>query len=180
MSRFWSIRREGFRLRESIEFCYIDCQWRQEYSMAELDLLLVNPGGRELIYQDLGAELSSIEPPLWCRLIAGYVLDRGYAVEIFDNEAEGNGPAAVARQQGTESRAEDHHGRRARGGSPGTHDERRGDRFRLQQRGAGHGASVAAGHGRRRQRSQRRAGVGMARGGQGSPESRSGAHCGSR
>jgi radical SAM superfamily enzyme YgiQ (UPF0313 family) len=65
--------------------------------MAELDLLLVNPGGRELIYQDLGAELSSIEPPLWCRLIAGYVLDRGYAVEIFDNEAEGNGPAAVAR-----------------------------------------------------------------------------------
>src|ERR1019366_1886704 len=66
--------------------------------MAELDLLLVNPGGRELIYQDLGAELSSIEPPLWCRLIAGYVLDRGYAVEIFDNEAEGNGPAAVARE----------------------------------------------------------------------------------
>ena len=66
--------------------------------MAKLDLLLVNPGGRELIYQDLGSELSAIEPPLWCRLIAGYVLDRGYAVEILDNEAESKGPAAVARQ----------------------------------------------------------------------------------
>ena len=66
--------------------------------MAELDLLLVNPGGRELIYQDLGAELSSIEPPLWCRLIAGYVLDRGYSVEILDSEAENRGPDRVARE----------------------------------------------------------------------------------
>jgi anaerobic magnesium-protoporphyrin IX monomethyl ester cyclase len=66
--------------------------------MAKLDLLLINPGGRELIYQDLGAELSAIEPPLWCRLIAGYVLDRGYSVEILDSEAEGKGPESVARE----------------------------------------------------------------------------------
>jgi anaerobic magnesium-protoporphyrin IX monomethyl ester cyclase len=63
-----------------------------------LDLLLINPGGRELIYQDLGADLSAIEPPLWCRLIAGYVLDRGYSVEILDSEAETMGPQAVARE----------------------------------------------------------------------------------
>src|SRR5262245_25604525 len=66
--------------------------------MKRLDLLLINPGGRELIYQDLGAELSAIEPPLWCRLIAGYILDRGYSVEILDSEAESLGPQSVAGQ----------------------------------------------------------------------------------
>ena len=62
----------------------------------DLDLLLVNPGGRERIYQQLGAELTAIEPPLWCRLIAGYVRDRGYSVGIIDAEAEDWAPEAVA------------------------------------------------------------------------------------
>src|SRR5579872_2610182 len=66
--------------------------------MAKLDLLLINPGGRELVYQNLGTELSAIEPPLWCRLLGGYVLDRGYSVEILDSEAENKSPAAVARE----------------------------------------------------------------------------------
>ena len=44
-----------------------------------LDLLLINPSGRKQIYQDLGDDLTAIEPPLWCRLIAGYVRDRGYS-----------------------------------------------------------------------------------------------------
>ncbi len=64
--------------------------------MPELDLLLINPGGRDLIYQSLGEEFSAIEPPLWCRLIAGYVLDRGHSVQIIDSEAENKGPEAVA------------------------------------------------------------------------------------
>src|ERR1700693_4010047 len=64
--------------------------------MPSVDLLLINPGGRELIYQDLGAELSAVEPPLWCRLIAGYIQDRGYSVQILDSEAEHKGPGAVA------------------------------------------------------------------------------------
>ena len=61
-----------------------------------MDLLLINPGSREIIYQDLGADFSAIEPPLWCRLIAGYVGDRGYSVQILDSEAEGLGPNRVA------------------------------------------------------------------------------------
>ena len=32
--------------------------------MATVDLLLINPGGRERIYQGLAAELSAVEPPL--------------------------------------------------------------------------------------------------------------------
>jgi anaerobic magnesium-protoporphyrin IX monomethyl ester cyclase len=62
-----------------------------------LDLLLINPNGRDQIYQELGGELTAVEPPLWCRLIAGYVRDRGYTVEIIDAEAEGFGPETVAR-----------------------------------------------------------------------------------
>lgn len=61
-----------------------------------LDLLLVNPGGREKIYQDLGTQLTAVEPPLWLRLIAGYAVDRGYSVEIIDSEAENIGAERVA------------------------------------------------------------------------------------
>ncbi|HEU0049161.1 MAG TPA: cobalamin-dependent protein, partial [Nitrososphaera sp.] len=60
-----------------------------------MDLLLINPGGRNLIYQDLGVEMSAVEPPLWCRLIAGYVADRGYSVQILDSEAENLGTNSV-------------------------------------------------------------------------------------
>jgi anaerobic magnesium-protoporphyrin IX monomethyl ester cyclase len=63
---------------------------------SESDLLLINPHGRDALYQELGRELTAVEPPLWCRLIGGYVRDRGYAVEIIDAEAEGWGPRSVA------------------------------------------------------------------------------------
>ena len=63
---------------------------------APLDVLLVNPGGRDRIYQDLGTELTAVEPPLWCRLIAGYLRDRGLAVRIVDSEAENWPPERVA------------------------------------------------------------------------------------
>lgn len=61
-----------------------------------LDLLLINPGERSRIYQDLGNDLTAIEPPLWCRLIGGYVRDRGHSVAILDAEAEHLGAAEIA------------------------------------------------------------------------------------
>jgi radical SAM superfamily enzyme YgiQ (UPF0313 family) len=66
--------------------------------VVDLDLLLINPNARDRIYQELGGELTAIEPPLWCRLIAGYARDRGYTVEIIDAEAEGWGPERIAAQ----------------------------------------------------------------------------------
>lgn len=63
---------------------------------ARLDLILINPGGREKIYQDLGADLTAVEPPLWCRLIGGYARDRGYNIEILDSEALNYGPETLA------------------------------------------------------------------------------------
>lgn len=56
---------------------------------AKLDLVLVNPGNRQQIYQSLGSELAAIEPPIWVGLLATFVRKRGYSVEVVDAEAEG-------------------------------------------------------------------------------------------
>ena len=63
---------------------------------SDLDLLLINPNGQDRIYAELGHELTAVEPPLWCRLIAGYARDRGRAVAIIDAEAENLRPETVA------------------------------------------------------------------------------------
>ena len=68
----------------------------KQTTSAQLDVLLINPGGRERIYQELGSDLSAVEPPLWCRLIAGYARDRGFSVDILDSEALELPPAGVA------------------------------------------------------------------------------------
>jgi radical SAM superfamily enzyme YgiQ (UPF0313 family) len=65
--------------------------------MPGLDLLVVNPGGRDRIYQSLGGDFTAIEPPLWARLVAGYIADRGFSVRILDSEAEALGPDGVAK-----------------------------------------------------------------------------------
>ena len=58
----------------------------------ELDLLLVNPGGRGQVYGKLASSLSGIEPPLWCGLIAGFIREHGYSATIIDAEAENWSP----------------------------------------------------------------------------------------
>lgn len=66
----------------------------------DLDLLIINPGAAHGIYGELGARLVAVEPPLWCRLIAGYCRDRGYSVKIIDAEATGWSAKAVADRVG--------------------------------------------------------------------------------
>ncbi len=61
-----------------------------------MDTVLVNPGGREKIYQSLGNDLTAVEPPLWCRLIGGYLLNRDYNIEILDTEALDLGAESLA------------------------------------------------------------------------------------
>ena len=62
------------------------------------DLVVINPGGRQAVYQDLGRDLAAVEPPLWCRLIAGYALDRGWRTVIVDSQADELEPADLARR----------------------------------------------------------------------------------
>lgn len=65
-----------------------------------LDCCLINPGGREAIYQLLGSSLTAVEPPLWCRLITGHVLGRGFSAEIIDSDAENLAPSEITDRVG--------------------------------------------------------------------------------
>lgn len=62
-----------------------------------IDLVLVHPGAAHEIYQGLAyGKLTALEPPLWCRLLAGACRDRGYSVQIVDAEASNLSPSQVA------------------------------------------------------------------------------------
>lgn len=59
------------------------------------DILFINPCAQPRIYQELYRELTSIETPLWCRLLASFMARKGASVEIIDAEAYRWGPDAV-------------------------------------------------------------------------------------
>jgi anaerobic magnesium-protoporphyrin IX monomethyl ester cyclase len=61
-----------------------------------LDILLINPGGRLSIYQELGSKLAAIEPPIWTGLMATFLRNKGYAVDILDSNALDLAPEEVA------------------------------------------------------------------------------------
>ena len=61
-----------------------------------LDLLLVNPGSRSQIYQSLGSALTAIEPPVWAGLMATFIRNRGFSVDILDSDAEDTDPEKTA------------------------------------------------------------------------------------
>ncbi len=52
------------------------------------DLVVIHPGEQSRTYGDLNDEFTAVEPPLWARLIAGYIRDQRYSVVIIDQEAE--------------------------------------------------------------------------------------------
>jgi len=63
------------------------------------DLLLIHPSGSHGIYgSDLAKSLIAVEQPLWCRIIAGAMIDRGWSVQILDAEAEGLDAEACAKR----------------------------------------------------------------------------------
>ena len=56
----------------------------------QLDLLLVNPGGRKQTYQGLqDADITAIETPVWAGLIASFIRKHGFTAEILDANCEG-------------------------------------------------------------------------------------------
>jgi radical SAM superfamily enzyme YgiQ (UPF0313 family) len=62
----------------------------------DVELLLVNPGGRAQIYQSLAGELAAVEPPVWAGLIASFVRGKGRSVAILDTNAENLPPEQAA------------------------------------------------------------------------------------
>lgn len=61
-----------------------------------LDVVLVNPGNLQAVYQTLGNEFSAIEPPSLAGLFATYLRNKGLSVAIIDAPADNLSPKEVA------------------------------------------------------------------------------------
>lgn len=66
--------------------------------MKKTDIVLINPGDRRGIYQDLGKDYSAIEPPFWIAVIAAYLRSNGFSVEAIDANAEDITPEETSRR----------------------------------------------------------------------------------
>ena len=62
----------------------------------KIDVVLVNPGSRQAAYQELGNDLSAIEPPSLAGLFATYLRNKGLSVAIVDAPAHNLSPAGAA------------------------------------------------------------------------------------
>lgn len=64
--------------------------------MKGIDIVLINPGDRKQVYQDLGKDYSAIEPPFWIAVMAAYLRNNGFGVAIIDSNAENISPQETA------------------------------------------------------------------------------------
>jgi len=62
----------------------------------KIDVVLINPGDRKQVYQDLGKDLVAIEPPFWIAVIAAYLRNNGFSVAVIDSNAENISPDETA------------------------------------------------------------------------------------
>jgi radical SAM superfamily enzyme YgiQ (UPF0313 family) len=60
------------------------------------DIVLINPGNRRQLFQDLGDDVAGIEPPFLVAVMAAYLRTRGYRPAIIDANAENLAPDEVA------------------------------------------------------------------------------------
>lgn len=60
------------------------------------DVVLINPGDRKQIYQDLANNISAIEPPFWVAVLGAFLRNSGFGVEIIDANAENISPEEVS------------------------------------------------------------------------------------
>jgi radical SAM superfamily enzyme YgiQ (UPF0313 family) len=61
------------------------------------DIVLVKPGSQKILYGELSAaNISAIEPPLWAALLAAFLREKGFSVELIDAEIENWSPAHTA------------------------------------------------------------------------------------
>jgi anaerobic magnesium-protoporphyrin IX monomethyl ester cyclase len=61
-----------------------------------VDVVLVNPGSRQAVYQELGNDFSAIEPPSLAGLFATYLRNKAVTVAIVDAPAHNLSPVGVA------------------------------------------------------------------------------------
>ncbi len=64
------------------------------------DIVLINPGDRKQVFQQLGKDVSAIEPPFWVAVLASYLRKKGFVPAIIDANAENISPGETARLVG--------------------------------------------------------------------------------
>lgn len=62
----------------------------------DLDVLLINPGGHQRIYQNLATNLAAKEPPIWAGLLATFARRQGLSVDLLDANALDLSPEQAA------------------------------------------------------------------------------------
>jgi anaerobic magnesium-protoporphyrin IX monomethyl ester cyclase len=60
------------------------------------DVVLINPGDRKQIYQNLSDNISAIEPPFLVAVLGAFLRNSGFGVEIIDANAENISPEDVS------------------------------------------------------------------------------------
>lgn len=63
-----------------------------------IDLVLINPGDRRQVFQELGSDLAAIEPPFWVAVLAAYLRNCGFEVRVIDSNAENISPEETAKR----------------------------------------------------------------------------------
>lgn len=61
-----------------------------------LDIVLINPGDRRQVYQDLSKDYSAVEPPFLVAVIAAYLRTNSFSVAIIDANADNLSPDETA------------------------------------------------------------------------------------
>lgn len=61
-----------------------------------VEIVLINPGNRRQVFQDLGDDVAGIEPPFLVAVMAAYLRTKGYRPAIIDANAENLAPDEVA------------------------------------------------------------------------------------
>jgi radical SAM superfamily enzyme YgiQ (UPF0313 family) len=61
-----------------------------------MDIVLINPGNKKQVFQDLGKDYTAVEPPFWIAVIAAYLRNKGFKVAIIDSNAENLSPHETA------------------------------------------------------------------------------------
>jgi len=52
-----------------------------------IDIALINPGDRRQVYQELGKELSAVEPPFLAASLLSYLKGLGFKARLVDSNA---------------------------------------------------------------------------------------------
>lgn len=63
-----------------------------------IDILFINPGDRKVVFQDLGKDLTAIEPPFQIASYASFLRNEGFNVAIIDANAENLTPEETAKR----------------------------------------------------------------------------------